>query len=127
MAGGRQKRRLLSGLLEALVAAMYVEGGLEQAERFIYDFVLKGTDQIADWELADPKSRINEYFQKNFQTVPLYAVRDLTGHDHERRFKVVVCKPNAEVLAWGEGKSKKEAEEDAALNALEELQNLVQS
>jgi ribonuclease-3 len=121
--GGRSKSRLLVNALEALVAAIYRDGGLRAAQKFIRKFVLP-----ADWRRAaaelfsiDYKSALQEYLQAERAGFAGYRVVDESGPEHRKRF-IVEASAAGNVVARGTGGSKKAAEQQAAKALLERLQ-----
>jgi ribonuclease-3 len=119
--GGRQKKPNLAGALEAVIAAVY----LDQGENITRDFIIR----ILDRELKrvnqqdtviDYKSKLQEIIQSRYQTTPGYRLVSERGPDHDKTFTVEVM-VNETVLGKGIGKSKKEAETEAARSALEKL------
>jgi ribonuclease III len=123
--GGRRKQALLADGYEALIAAIYLDGGIEQATGFIarqYDTLLNDarTPTAAFAAFHDFKSALQERVQSAGDPLPEYAVIGETGPDHHKMFQVQVRvggKPMAEAV----GRSKKEAEQEAARLALEQL------
>jgi ribonuclease-3 len=122
MAGSQSlTHSLAAGLLEALVAAIYLDGGFEPAQKFI----LKNFDPIiekAHIEQAQGnfKSILQQHSQQHFNTTPAYELLDEKGPDHNKCFETqVVINHRHFASAWGN--NKKEAEQKAALNALVEL------
>lgn len=120
--GGREKDSILAGCLEALVAAVYLDSGYAEALRVIeglYAPLLeKMTGELQD---RDFKTRLQEYMQKHRNTIPRYIVTDEEGPDHAKTFKVVITIAG-KAYGSGRGKSKKEAEQRAAEEALRSLQ-----
>ncbi|MFH1370807.1 MAG: ribonuclease III [Planctomycetota bacterium] len=122
MAGSQSlSHSLAAGLLEALIAAIYIDGGLEPAR----DFILRQFDaliQKADMEQnqGNFKSLLQQYAQQHLNTTPAYELLDEKGPDHNKCFEVqAVINERHFPSAWGT--NKKEAEQKAALNALVEL------
>jgi len=122
MAGNQAlSRSLAAGLLEALIAAIYIDGGFEAAS----DFILRTFDSLiddADVEQAQGnfKSMLQQYAQQNLETTPIYVLLDEKGPDHDKCFEVqAAVRNNRFPSAWGT--NKKEAEQRAAFNALVEL------
>ena len=114
--GGRQKAALWANAYEALVAALYLDGGFEAAHRFVRaDFARDA--EAADEELEDPKSRLQELLQGQGRAVPRYAVVEEEGPSHCRRFRVE-CRLDDGSVTSGEGTSKKAAQQEAARLAL---------
>ncbi|MES2856491.1 MAG: putative dsRNA-binding protein, partial [Bdellovibrionota bacterium] len=122
--GGLQKPRILASTLEALLGAVYTEGGYDAAKRAVERLFhnrlndLSGTE--ADFSL-DFKTRLQERVQETRKSAPTYHVESETGPDHDKVFEISV-KVEGEVLTTGSGKSKKAAEQDAAKKALEKMQ-----
>ena len=118
--GGREKRSILAGTFEALLGGIYSEGGYEAARRLVERYF---TSDIKEKKLGleDYKTRLQEISQMLFREPPTYTLVGETGPDHAKRFvtEIVI---GGKVLGRGEGKSKKQAEQDAARKALEELQ-----
>ena len=117
--GGRERLSILSDTFEAVVAAIYIDVGLDAAQRFI----LNALDQIlTDIErgehIRDYKSLLQELTQSVHKRAPQYVVVWEEGADHDKTF-VVEARLNDSVLGTGTGKSKKQAEQAAALEALE--------
>jgi len=117
--GGREKSSLLADTFEALIAAIYIDGGFATA----FDFIAKRFDTMLDGLSVETKSRdyktlLQEYTQGHFRVVPEYTVVEERGRDHERTFTVHVL-IKGEVCGEGMGRSKKEAHQSAAREALE--------
>ena len=116
---GHQSEAILADSVEAVIAAIYIDGGLEEASRFIIDNL---KDEIADATKhvgdKDYKTVLQEKLQTNGDVKIEYVLLNETGPDHDKRFEVEV-KCNGVVLATGKGKSKKAAQMEAARKALE--------
>jgi ribonuclease-3 len=119
MTGGNKRPAILADSVEAVIAAIYMDGGLEPARKFIIEN-LKEEIEIATKNVGkkDYKTVLQEELQKNGEVKIEYKIIKETGPDHDKRFEAEVCL-NGNVLATGEGKSKKEAEMQAAKKALE--------
>lgn len=117
---GRARGILLANAIEALIGAIYLDQGYEAAKQFIEKNLFPKMDEIITKKLwRDPKSTLQEKVQELEGATPHYSVVRETGPDHDKQFIVgVYMKDN--LLAQGAGKSKQEAEQDAARNALEE-------
>lgn len=127
LTGGRQKPSLLADSLEALLAAVYLDGGLPEAlnvvRRLFHVYldvepgkrekILKSLDR-------DFKTQLQELTQAHFKLAPVYALEGEEGPDHDKTFFMSVIL-EGRVLARGVGKSKKEAQQEAARNALERV------
>lgn len=119
--GGRERPSLLADAFEALVGALYLDGGLKAAERFILRFLEPETERtVAQGELRDYKSLFQEETQRRFQATPLYRTIDERGPDHNKVFTVEVL-IEEKVYGRGEGTSKRTAEQEAARQALEKI------
>jgi ribonuclease III len=117
--GGRDKPANLAGAFESLIAAIYLDQGLDAARNFIKSFF--GSEmhkQVQGGALADYKSKLQEIMQAERQITPEYQLISATGPDHDRQFTVEV-RIGESVLGRGKGKSKKTAEMEAARSALE--------
>jgi ribonuclease-3 len=114
--GGRQKPRLLASALEACIAAIFLDGGIERAIAIARGLLAPRIDAVAPGA-RDFKSRLQERMQIRQET-PRYELERTEGPEHERTFHVVVNRPDGSVLARGSGRSKLEAEQAAAREAL---------
>lgn len=115
---GRARAVLLANAFEALVGAIYVDQGYDAASTFINTFLLPKIDDIVRKRLwQDPKSTLQEKAQETEGATPSYAVIKESGPDHDKHFLVGVY-VKEELFGQGEGKSKQEAEQDAARAAL---------
>lgn len=117
--GGRKKTALWADAYEAVIAALYLDGGLEAAHRFV------SAEFATDLErpglpTEDHKSLLQETLQARGDPVPEYELVAEEGPDHRRRFRVR-CVVKGVALAEGEGFSKKQAQQEAARNALARL------
>jgi len=115
---GRKKPSILTDALEALIGAIYLDSGFTDALRVIEGIFSPLLNRIGlDGSINDFKTELQEYSQEAFQSTPEYRLEKETGPDHNKTFYVAVyLKGN--VLGRGEGKSKKEAEQRAAKEAL---------
>jgi ribonuclease III len=120
---GREKESLLADAVEALIAAVHLDGGLESSRRVVVKLLQDEFSQIASRRYRpgedDYKTQVQEWCQRRFDTLPSYAVVRESGPDHDKVFDVEVT-VNGEVLGRGTGRSKKEAEQSAAKQALHE-------
>lgn len=120
--GGREKPALLADAFEAVVAAIYLDGGLaparEMLRRFLFEDALQaGGERISE---SDRKSALQEFLQGRGDAPAEYRLAGETGPDHQKTFQVEVW-VNGAYMASGAGNSKKEAEQQAASSALERL------
>jgi len=120
--GGRRKQALLADGYEALIAAIYLDGGVEQARAFIAREFAPLIDDVREHGIAgqDYKSALQEYLQSHDQPLPEYRVAGTIGPDHNKLFQVEVV-VKGEAIADATGPSKKEAEQEAARRAIEKL------
>ena len=123
--GGRRKAALIADCYEALIAAIYLDGGIQPAQAFIERQFAELIDEARRTGAAasfteDYKSALQEWLQRHDRGLPSYRLAAETGPAHRRRFEVEVI-VNGEAVAKAEGKSKKEAAQAAAKLALESL------
>ena len=116
LGGGRNRPSVVSDAFEAVIAALYLDGGMEVARNFILPFITEGKTAEEDY-----KTRLQEVIQQDPSAVLKYEVTDESGPDHNKQFTVCVWR-NGQLLAEGRGRSKKAAEQHAAKVALEKLQ-----
>jgi len=122
LAGGRERHSLIGSALEAVVGAIYLSNGLDDAREFTERNVFAHYEEIiASEELMDYKSRLQEIVQKQWKTVPNYTVVHESGPDHLKNF-IIEVEVEGRTLARGKGPRKKAAESDAARKALERLE-----
>ncbi|WP_367926164.1 ribonuclease III [uncultured Ruthenibacterium sp.] len=115
MGGGRHRPSVVSDAFEAVIAALYLDGGIEVARQFILPFVTRAlTDEAAE---EDYKTRLQEIVQQNPEERLRYVVVGESGPDHDKHFEVDVYL-NSNAVGHGEGHSKKQAEQAAAKEAL---------
>jgi ribonuclease-3 len=117
--GGRERKSILADAVEAIIAAIYIDGGYRKAEEFVLNNLTKYIQLAVKGKIVtDHKSYLQEYFQSKCQNCKIrYVVTKEEGPDHEKVFHVNVL-VNKAVVGQGTGKSKKLAEQDAAKNAL---------
>jgi ribonuclease III len=120
--GGRRKQALLADTYEALVAAIYLDGGVEHVKAFIVREFLPLLAGVRDGQMVaqDHKSALQEFLQSHERPLPEYRLSGTTGPDHRKQFQVQVFVSGTRI-ADGLGSSKKDAEQDAARAALESL------
>ncbi len=120
--GGRQRSSILADTMEAVIGAVYLDGGLPAAQAFIDRCLLEGAGSVLSRRgLGNYKSRLQELIQAKYKTPPRYRVLRAEGPDHARVFTVEAVF-NGLVLGAGEGHNKKTAEQQAARSALERLE-----
>ncbi len=110
---------ITANAVEALIAAIYLDSGMESAIQFVYRFIAPDLTDIIDKKLfIDPKSLLQEVIQEKHTITPEYQVVRSWGPDHNKMFEVIVLVGENE-FGRGTGKSKQKAEQSAAENALE--------
>lgn len=121
LAGSRTRPSIVSDAFEAVLAAIYIDGGLEAAKTYALPFLSRGAEEIVSKRRrSDYKTALQEIAQQNPGELIHYELIDATGPDHAKVFKVH-CFINSNLLGEGIGKSKKEAEQLAAKEALKML------
>jgi len=116
--GGRERDSILADAFEAVLAAMYLDGGMEVAKRHVMRFVLKSENSKKDDAFKDYKTVLQEIIQRNPEESVSYILTDEKGPDHDKEFTVEV-RLNSNTIGVGKGKNKKKAEQMAAKQALE--------
>jgi ribonuclease-3 len=121
--GGRMKRSLLADAYEALIAAVFLDGGLDPVQRLLSDhfepFLKKPSGIFAG---KDFKTDLQELAQATHNTIPRYHLKEISGPEHDRLFSVTVY-VETELLGEGSGRSKKEAEQAAARAGIAKLKS----
>lgn len=119
--GGRAKESLLANALEALIAAIYLDAGFSKTKTLLKKLL---KPLMSDQELAahgiDYKTALQEFCQKKFKSAPVYNLLEESGPDHDKSFEVEV-RVGVDFQYTGQGKSKKEAQKQAAQKAWESL------
>ena len=115
---GRARQIILANAFEALIGAIYLDAGYAPAQKFIEAQLFHKADDVVEKKLwQDAKSKLQEIAQETLGVTPTYELVNQSGPDHDKRF-VVAARIGAERLAQGMGRSKQEAEQDAAQKAL---------
>jgi len=119
--GGNKRPAILADSVEAVIAAMYLDGGIEPVEKFIVSNLKEAVENSShSVGMKDYKTVLQEKLQEKGKNIHIeYEIIRETGPDHNKFFEAQV-KCNEKILATGKGKSKKMAEMDAAKNALQE-------
>ena len=115
--GGRERVSILADAFEAVLAAMYLDGGIEISRKHVMRFILKELKHTDDEVFKDFKTALQEIIQRNPEESVSYILIDEEGPDHDKIFTVEVHL-NSNVIGTGKGKSKKQAEQMAAKQAL---------
>ena len=117
MTGGRERPSICADAFEAVIAAIYLDGGIEAARSFVLPFAVGMLEEHAT-PFKDYKTLLQEIIQQNPEEKLQYVLVEESGPDHDKRF-VVEVHLNSNVIGQGVGRSKKEAEQQAAQKALE--------
>ena len=117
MTGGRERPSILADAFEALLAAIYIDGGYEAAQTFVLGFIPRNLDVRRKNKLSDYKTALQEIIQQNREERVEYVLVDEHGPDHAKVFTAEVLL-NTNVIGRGTGSSKKQAEQNAAHEAL---------
>lgn len=117
--GGRQRPSILADAVEAVIAAMFIDGGIEPPERFIKSMILS-PESIEAHHASDYKTELQELVQRKPGQALVYIPAGESGPDHDKVFAAKVSL-NGTVIGEGSGRTKKEAEQMAARAALKEL------
>ena len=118
--GGRTRPSILADAVESIIAAMFLDGGMEAAEPFILDRVLSVLEKGLPVASTDNKTKLQELVQQKSGRVLSYEVTGESGPDHRKEFTVSVM-VNGQPVGSGKGRTKKEAEQAAAGDALGKL------
>lgn len=118
LSGGRERESILADAFEALIAAIYLDGGMEPARAFVLPFAIRAAENEGDAAFKDYKTLLQEIVQKNPEEQLSYVLVAEHGPDHSKTFEVHV-RINSNVIGRGVGKSKKAAEQMAAKEAVE--------
>lgn len=118
MTGGRTRPSIIADAFEALIAAIYLDSGIESARDFVLPFVTEMLEHEDSLSFKDYKTILQEIIQQNPEEKLVYKLVGEKGPDHDKRFVVDVML-NSNVIGKGEGRSKKNAEQMAAKEALE--------
>lgn len=115
LTGGRKRKSILSDTMEAVIGAIYLDGGFESAKAFIHRFIL--TDIEHKKLFYDSKTILQEVVQGNYEEPLHYELLSEEGPDHDKQFKVE-ARIGKQVIGTGSGHTKKAAEQEAAYQAL---------
>jgi len=113
MNDGRGRDSILSNLFEAIIGAIYLDGGLEAARKFLFQNFSEEIGKILTRPEKNWKAELQDYSQKKFQQTPIYNITKEEGPDHNKTFEIEVL-INNKSYGTGKGSSKKSAQQDAA-------------
>lgn len=121
LTGGRTRSSTISDAFEALIGAVYLDGDLEEAQNFIIRILSREIDNLNEsFLMSDCKTYLQELLQKNNGGPVVYEIINMVGPAHDKEFTAIV-KHKGQILGKGVGKTKKEAEQNAAHNAINSL------
>jgi len=119
--GGEERKSIIADTMEALICALYLDGGLNKSRQFIHKFIISGFEKdLFTAEMINYKSILQEYTQSKYQCTPQYVLQQESGPDHQKTFIMEVY-INSKKYGLGEGPNKKEAQQRAALAACKRL------
>ena len=118
--GGRMRESILADAVEAIIAAVYLDGGLSVAKNIIDKYILANLQSMKTHPMSDYKTALQEYVQRKSGQTLAYELISESGPDHQKSFTMQVCL-NDKPIGIGHGHTKKEAEQYAAKNGLEEI------
>ncbi len=117
---GRGRDSILADLFEAIIGAIYIDGGLESAQKFLFKNFSRDIEDILKTPIQNWKAQLQDFCQKTYQETPIYKVLSESGPDHSKTFSISVI-INQEEVGSGVGPSKKEAQQEAAKDALSKI------
>ncbi len=120
--GGARRDSILANAVEAIVAAVYLDGGVAACRALVLRLVEPFLANLGIQEqIKDPKSRLQEYLQSRHLPLPVYTVLSVSGTNHDQVFRVACCVELLPENTFGVGSTRRRAEQDAAHHALETL------
>lgn len=122
--GGAQRESILADAMEALVSALYLDGGLDVCTAKLEQWLAPRMNGVATAEPnKDAKTRLQEWLQARKQPLPIYSVANISGSDHQQNFTITCQVTRLASPVSGSGSSRKEAEQVAAALALQQLES----
>jgi ribonuclease-3 len=122
MIGTEYPASVLSDVLEALIAAIYLDGGMASARQFVGTHIIPEIDAVEDGNTENFKSQLQQMTQRQFGSTPIYQLVDEQGPDHSKCFRIAAV-VSGERFAPAWGRNKKEAEQRAAANAIYQMRD----
>jgi ribonuclease-3 len=120
--GGARRSSVLADAFEAIIAAIYLDGGFVAADEFVRRQFATRLDELPDAEsLKDPKTRLQEILQSRNESLPQYELIDTSGPAHRREFTITCRVASLDIAATGRGRSRRRAEQAAAEKILEQM------
>ncbi len=123
--GGQSRDSILADALEALFAAIYLDGGLQSVRRVVLALFRARIDELAAKKMVpkDPKTQLQEHLQAHKLELPEYRVLEVSGEQHSQLFSVRCSLPGLGLQSTGTGSSRRRAEQQAARRLLDEMRN----
>ena len=118
--GGRKKPAILADCMEAIIGAYYLDSGYKNAEKYVLEFIIPAVNEVLENGIKDYKTDLQELCQKKYKKCPVYELVERTGPDHDQTFKYIVLIGD-QTFGPATGKTKKEAEQQVAKQALDNL------
>jgi ribonuclease-3 len=123
--GGTKRPSILADALEAIIAAIFLDGGMDQCRHQVLTWFTKRLDSISlDTIKKDPKTQLQEYLQAKKMGLPEYTIVAVSGEAHQQIFTVECVIADKQIKARGDGVSRRKAEQEAAEIALKQLANI---
>jgi ribonuclease III len=123
--GGRERDSILCDALEAILGAVYLDGGQKACQQCILDLLAERLGDLSDvTNIRDAKTRLQEMMQGRGLALPSYQVAEITGEEHQQVFSVACCVALLKSPTYGTGRSRRLAEQHAAQQALTMLEDL---
>jgi ribonuclease III len=121
---GTARLTIVADAVEAVLGAIYLDGGYDKASKFVHDFVLIRLDDILETQsYREPKTELQEYTQRLYKSTPTYTIIATEGKDHQKVF-FVALRIGEKLMSEASGKSKQEAETNCAIETLNKLKLL---
>jgi ribonuclease-3 len=122
--GGFRRRSILADAFEAVVGCLYLEHGIQVAEKFVLTVYENRLSHLpAERDLKDPKSRLQELLQSKGYDIPAYTLLSVTGKAHKQTFTAECCIKSLNICTKGSASSRRKAEQKAAANAVKKVSN----
>lgn len=119
--GGHRRASILADTVEAIIGAIYLDGGMTACEVFVLDLFHTRLENLAQSASKDPKTQLQEIMQSKGLSLPSYTVIDISGEEHSQIFKVECRIDKLNNPTLGQGSSRRSAEKEAAQQALKSL------
>ena len=122
--GGHRRDSILADSVEAVIGAIYLDGGFKSCEQWLQQLMTPRMEALPPVaQLKDPKTRLQEWLQARKQPVPHYEVERIEGEGHLQSFTVSCSINEPKMVVQGQGRSRRKAEQEAAMRAIEKLES----